>query len=334
MTPDAPLVSIALPVRDGRRTLPLAVRSIRRQTYPHWELLVLDDGSRDGTAALAARYAAADPRIRVTADGRRLGIAYRLNQAIAAGRGPLFARMDADDVAYPERLERQVAYLRAHPGVDLVGSGAVVFDDRGAALGKRFAPESHEAICARPYAGIAMTHPTFLGRAEAFRALGYAVAAVLDEDRGRFADAFPGGLRAVPGGMRSSEDQEFLMRAHRRLRLANTPEVLLGYREAALGVAKQWVLRSYFIKALYENLWKEGARAAFLRAAPVVLLKFAVDALAITTGLKYRLLGHRALPMTDDERGRWDALWRDLHGGGGPPGPATAPGRPSPPDRP
>ncbi len=143
-----PLVSIAMPVRNCRDTLPLAMRTIQWQTYPHWEFLVFDDGSVDGTNDVARRIAEGDGRIRVLSDVRQLGISYRLNQAIALSRGSLFARMDGDDVSYPERLERQLAYLCSHPDIDLVGAGAVVFNDHGVAIGKRFAPESHDEICA------------------------------------------------------------------------------------------------------------------------------------------------------------------------------------------
>ncbi len=312
MEDDPVLVSIAMPVRNSRTTLPLAIRSIRWQTYPHWELLVIDDGSQDDTAEIARHYAGGDERIRVLSDGRHLGLSYRLNQAITLGRGRLFARMDGDDVAYPERLERQVEYLRSHPEVDLVGAGAIVFNDDGTAIGKRFAPESHGEICSHPHAGLPMTHPTFMGRIEFFREHGYAIGSVLSEDRDGFAATFRKGLKSMRGGMMSSEDQDLLLRAYKGSHFANAPEILLGYREANLKVKKQCVMRYYFIKSLYYNLWAEGSYGAFLRSTAVVLLKLSVDILAITTGLNYRLLGHRARPISADERARWDSLWREL----------------------
>lgn len=81
-------------VRDGAATLPACIASVRAQTHEDWELLIRDDGSRDATA-------------------------------------PFFARMDADDVCFPERLERQLAHLDAHPAVDLVGSSTRMSTDPG-----------------------------------------------------------------------------------------------------------------------------------------------------------------------------------------------------------
>jgi glycosyltransferase involved in cell wall biosynthesis len=305
------LVSIAMPVRNCRDTLPQAVGSIQWQTYPHWELLVIDDGSQDGTNEVARNYTV-DGRIRVFSDGRHLGISYRLNQAIALSRGRLFARMDGDDVSYPERLERQVEYLNSHPEVDLVGTGAIVFGNDGVAIGKRFAPELHDEICAHPHGGIPITHPTFMGRLEFFRENGYAIESVLSADRYSFSVTFPSGLRSVRGGMMSSEDQDLLLRSYKCARFGNSPELLLGYREASLKIRKQWVMRYYVIKSLYYTLWPEGSYLAFLRFASIVLLKFSVDMLAISTGLNYRLLGHRARPITLGERNRWDSLWGAL----------------------
>src|SRR5512135_1398022 len=118
-----PLVSIGMPVRNNEATLALAIRSILEQTYTNWELLLIDDGSSDGTLRVMRGFT--DERIRIFSDGLSLGLPDRLNQAIDASRGEYFARMDGDDVSYPRRLGRQVDYLRHHPQVDLVGAWAI-----------------------------------------------------------------------------------------------------------------------------------------------------------------------------------------------------------------
>ena len=100
-----------MPVRNCRSTIDVAIRSIRDQTFGDWELLVLDDGSTDGTPLVVEKHLE-DPRIHLIADGRARGITTRLNQAISmSSKSTFFARMDGDDVSYPTRLERQVRIL-------------------------------------------------------------------------------------------------------------------------------------------------------------------------------------------------------------------------------
>jgi glycosyltransferase involved in cell wall biosynthesis len=130
-------VAIAMPIRDCEATIETAIRSILNQTHRRWSLFLMEDGSRDRTRAVAERYTS-DERVKVFADGRSLGITARLNQAIAlAEEHEYFARMDGDDVSYPERLERQIATLEGDPQLDVVGSSVLVFDDSGEALGCR-----------------------------------------------------------------------------------------------------------------------------------------------------------------------------------------------------
>ncbi len=313
MHDNPPLISIGMPVRNTRETLPLAIRSIRWQTYPHWELLVIDDGSNDQTQEIARRYSEADRRIRVLSDGRHLGLSYRLNQAIALSRGHLFARMDGDDVAYPDRLERQVEYLRSHPEVDLVGAAAVVFDDDGVALGKRVGPESHGEICAHPYAGFPVMHPIFAGRIEFFRKYGYTIESILGEDQDLFSRTFPNGLNLTRGGM-GTEDQDLLLRSHRDSRFANIQDVLLGYREPELKVGKIFKARCSLVKMLYYSLWKKSEYIKFILFSILHIAKFLIECAAIWSRLNYHLLRHRAKRATPDERDRWKILWEELQG--------------------
>src|ERR1700722_13846695 len=135
----APLVSILMPfynAGDGFRT---ALGSILAQTYEHWELLLCDDGSTDGSLALARSIQ--DKRVVVWTDGQRKGLAARLNECIDRARGQFMARMDADDVSYPERLQKQIEFLASHQEIDLVGCQMLIFSDNGgdngAPLGKR-----------------------------------------------------------------------------------------------------------------------------------------------------------------------------------------------------
>src|SRR5690606_319822 len=109
-----------MPVFNGGPLLRVALASIVAQTFEDWELMLIDDGSTDG--AVAALPQPLDARIRVLSDGTNQGLAARLNQAIAMARGPYFARMDQDDVAHPERLERQLRYMQDNPATDLLGT--------------------------------------------------------------------------------------------------------------------------------------------------------------------------------------------------------------------
>jgi glycosyltransferase involved in cell wall biosynthesis len=125
-----PRVSVLLPARDAEGTVEAAVESVLGQTFPHFELLALDDGSKDGTRARLEALARRDPRVRVLDAGGR-GLVAALTQGLAAARAPFVARMDADDESLPARLERSVEALEAHPGWAGVGTGVEVFrDDR------------------------------------------------------------------------------------------------------------------------------------------------------------------------------------------------------------
>ncbi|WP_369283527.1 glycosyltransferase family 2 protein [Oscillibacter sp. GMB15532] len=117
-----PQISVILPVCNGVKFLSRAVDSLLAQTCRDWELLIINEyGSDDGSAELAAQYARRDGRIRVLQNRQRLGLAESLNLGFRAAAGDFLARMDADDISYPERFEKQLAFLRAHPEVGICG---------------------------------------------------------------------------------------------------------------------------------------------------------------------------------------------------------------------
>jgi len=125
----APLVSVLLAVSDGERYLRTALESVLRQSVTDLELLVVDDGSQDATPAILGEIR--DPRLRVLRNDERLGLATSLNRGLGEARGRYVARLDADDVALPRRLERQLARLRSAPGVAVVGSAVLELTDAG-----------------------------------------------------------------------------------------------------------------------------------------------------------------------------------------------------------
>jgi glycosyltransferase involved in cell wall biosynthesis len=114
-----PKISIVLPVRDAADTLPVALDSIRAQTLAAWELVVVDDGSTDETIQIMSTAASADARIRVLSL-RRVGIVAALRAGCEAAGGEFIARMDADDLMLPERLQRQAEFLQRHPHIGVV----------------------------------------------------------------------------------------------------------------------------------------------------------------------------------------------------------------------
>jgi glycosyltransferase involved in cell wall biosynthesis len=127
MVETTPLVSVITPAYNAERFLAVAVRSSLEQTWPNIEVLVVDDGSTDGTAELARCLAAADDRVRVI-EKAHAGVSAARNAAFAVARGEFLCFLDADDMMLPDRVERQVSFLRLFPACDLVFSDIYIGD--------------------------------------------------------------------------------------------------------------------------------------------------------------------------------------------------------------
>ncbi|MEJ2384861.1 MAG: glycosyltransferase [Xanthomonadales bacterium] len=169
-----PRVSVVLPVRDGGPWLAAAVASILDQTLSELELIVVDDHSRDGAVERLDR---GDPRLQVI-DSAGRGVSAAFNTGLARARGPLVARMDADDLALPNRLERQVAYLEAHPEIALCGACVEIFA-AGAVQGGNRRYQAWLNACREPatirrelFIESPIPNPTVVFRARELRALG------------------------------------------------------------------------------------------------------------------------------------------------------------------
>lgn len=202
---DVPLVTVAMPVYNAGKYLRLAVLSIIKQTFTDWELLILDDGSTDNALQTIADIN--DARIRILRDGKNKGLAARLNECIDLARGKYFARMDQDDVSYPERIARQIEALGNDSRLDLVAVRTIMVDENNAVAGLFPYALHHDEICARPWMGFHFPHPAWTGRIEWFRKYRY----------------------AVPGPY-FCEDQELLLRSYGASRIATVDEVLFAYR--------------------------------------------------------------------------------------------------------
>jgi len=278
-----PLITVGLPVYNADATLAAAVTSIRAQTYSNWELLIIDDGSTDGSHEMAMEAQRSDERIKFLYDGRHLGLAARLNELIASANGELFARMDADDLAYPRRLEHQAAFLVANPRIDVVGSAMVVFGAEGSLKGVRRGRLSHREICAHPQWGFRMFHPTWTGRTAWFARYGYR-----------------------PG---ASEDQDLLLRAYQESQFANLPEVLLGYRQHRdMNRYSIWRRRKFTGRAV-RHMLRDGRAHLAVSAVLKMLVLGLTDMAAFSLGVEDRVLRQRAAPASRAEKAEWRSLW-------------------------
>ena len=114
-------VSVVIPVWNGERYLATAIESVLAQTHPHFELIIVDDGSTDGTAIIADGYARCDPRVRRVRQPNQ-GVAAARNTGLRVARGQWVACLDSDDLMLPHRLERQIAFIAVHPEVKVFGS--------------------------------------------------------------------------------------------------------------------------------------------------------------------------------------------------------------------
>jgi glycosyltransferase involved in cell wall biosynthesis len=204
--PTPPRVSVLMPVYNTGRYIDEACESVLSQSLRDLELLLLDDGSTDDSAARARRLAERDPRVRLFARENRGVIAAR-NELLSLASAPLVAWMDSDDRALPGRLGRQAARFDAEPDLVCVGGAVMEIDPDGEPLAKVVYPADDAGIRAALPEGTAMRFPSTMMRRDAVVAAG------------GFREPFKVG-----------EDFDVALRLSERGRLANLPDVILEYR--------------------------------------------------------------------------------------------------------
>ena len=202
-----------MPVHNGEAFVAGAIESILDQTFRDFEFLIIDDGSTDRSVRIIEGYG--DSRIRLVRNEQQVELIRTLNRGLELARGRYVARMDADDVSLPKRLERQVGFLEANPGVGACGTWIVTMGDREGEIW-RF-PESAEEIRCRLLFGASLAHPTVCMRRSAFV-----------RHRLQFDEAYP-----------HAEDYQLWSKASEIFPLANIAEPLLRYRVHAGSVSRR-----------------------------------------------------------------------------------------------
>src|SRR5215469_202627 len=220
----SPTLTIGLPVYNAAPFLRDCLRSILAQSWSDWELVVADDGSTDESLSILETFF--DPRIRFVGQNRHLGLGACLNMITANARGDYIARMDADDMMHPRRLERQLRTLQQRPDLDGLGCCMVVLDRQLKPIGTKMNPLEHSAICGDPLNGIQLAHATLVGRTDWFRSHPYNN------------DSY------------GCEDWELLFSTFETSRFANLREPLYFYREMDSFTVSKYLRRqvrsSYF----------------------------------------------------------------------------------------
>lgn len=210
-------ISIGIPFYNAEKYLAFAIQSVINQSYENWELILIDDGSTDKSLEVANSFENSDPRIRVISDGLNKRLPARLNQLIDESKYEYIARMDADDIMHPERLERQVNYIDLNPELDLVATGIVSIDSENNIHGYRCVNSIVTNVDINT--GFPIAHPTILARKSWYK-------------RHYYTEDYP-----------RSEDYDLWCRASAKndLKIAILPDKLLFYRELGAITASKLV---------------------------------------------------------------------------------------------
>lgn len=214
-------ISIGIPFYNAEKFFSDAIRSVLYQTYSNWELILIDDGSKDKSLEIANYFAKQDTRIRVISDGFNRKLPARLNQLIKESKGDFVVRMDADDVMHPQRLEKQLSFLEENKKYDLVASGLISIDSYNNVKGFRCVDQLFDEF-SNPSLSYPIVHPSVMARKSWYL-------------RNQYSEKYP-----------RAEDFELWTRAitKKDFKMAVLPNLLLYYREEG-NLSKDKIVNSY-----------------------------------------------------------------------------------------
>jgi glycosyltransferase involved in cell wall biosynthesis len=201
-----PEISVVMPVYNAMPYLNEGVKSILGQTFRDFEFIIINDGSTDATNAILERYAELDTRIRLYSQENQ-GLISALNRGCRLARGRYIARMDADDISFPRRLEKQLEYLEGDTQIGIVGTWIYNVDKNGVVRGTWCPPTNPKMLKWANFFGVCVSHSTVLMRREVMEKLGF---------------YRPDAVHA--------EDVDLWLRASSITEFGNVPEILNKYR--------------------------------------------------------------------------------------------------------
>lgn len=249
-----PKVSVLLPVYNAEKFLRKTIESILAQSFRDFELILINDGSTDQSENVMREFS--DPRLVIVNNEENLKLIATLNRGIALARGAYLARCDADDIYAPDRFEKQVRYLDAHPDISVLGTDAWYINEADVVTGTtRFFPSKPADVLARLFTSSPVFHPSVMMRTEALRAVGgYSANAVHAEDYALWLAFSKDGYG-----------------------LANLPEKLLFYRVHPQSISQSKMTEQArtteaLLEQFYSNALGENAGAGF--RAPANLAEF------------------------------------------------------------
>ena len=295
-------MSVVLPVRNAAGTIVRAVASVRTQTFADWELVVVNDGSSDGTREILRAAARDEPRLKLI-EQPPAGVAVAANAAVAAARGEFVARMDADDESHPERLAAQVEFLGGpeHAAIGVVGSLVEFGGDRAASAGYALHVDwtntllTPEAIALNRFVESPLVNPSVMFR----RAL---VARHGGWRNGDFPEDYELWLRWLDAGVRMAKVPRVLLTWHDAPSRLTRTDARYG-AEKFFAMKAEWIARELARVAGGRKIFVWGAgrhtrkRAAHLAAHGVTIAGY-IDVDAKKTG---RGLGGTGVPVIGEE---------------------------------
>jgi glycosyltransferase involved in cell wall biosynthesis len=236
-----PKVSVVMSVHNEERYVSKAIQSILEQTFDDFEFIIIDDGSTDGTTEILSNYQQKDTRIRVLRHQSKKGLAQSLNEGIRIARGRYIARMDADDISLPTRLEKQVAFLDMHPEVGLVGTLCYEVDENDVIVRKWSLPSSTSDVRKALLDLNPLVHTSVMVRKEVFDEIGY-----------------------YNETLQYSQDYELWLRIARQYEIANLPEPLVMLRvDLEKAMRKDAKARKHSLYVRFMHLRQSNAPAHY-----------------------------------------------------------------------
>lgn len=254
MTGDTDLVTVGIPFYNAEKTLSAAIESVLHQTYTNLEVILINDGSRDSSLAIAESFIK-DKRVKLFSDGLNQGLAKRLNQITVNASGIYIARMDADDVMDKKRIEIQINYLNAHKNIDLLGSSAIIINEKSNIIGKLKMPSYPNSSDEIFFLNSFFIHPTVIGKKSFFQ-------------KNQYNDTFRD----------FSEDRELWLRTYKTSNFYNLSDnFLLFYRQPKKINIKTYIRRNMnLIKVFKMYSCNLPSKNSLLKLTLIVYIKITI----------------------------------------------------------